>query len=63
MLVEHVRKLHVYVLPPLNIIAIRRVREPGVKSELQMIVRIDEAGHYKKAAQINLAVSGFSGRG
>jgi hypothetical protein len=56
-------KFGVYILPPLNIIPIGRICEPGVKSELQMIVRIDEPRHDKEATQVNLAVSGVKGRG
>ena len=60
---EYIWKLVVYVLPPINIILIGRLREPGVKSEVQMIMRIDEARHDEKSSQVNFAVSRLSGRG
>jgi hypothetical protein len=55
-------KFGMYILPPLNIIPIGWICEPGVKSELQMVVRIDEPRHDTKTAEINLAVSGVGGR-
>ena len=33
----------VYVLPPFDVIPIRRISQPGEEREFQMIVRIDEA--------------------
>ena len=50
MLCNNIRKLLVYVLSPIDIIAIRRIRQPREKSELQMIVRVDKTRHNQEAA-------------
>src|SRR6202035_5310900 len=60
-LCDDLGKFIMYVYTPINVIPIGRIREFGMESKLQMIMRVDETGHDKKLAEINLSAPFHSG--
>jgi hypothetical protein len=51
---DDLRELPMYVFAPLNIVPIGRVAKPWIKSELKMVVCIDETRHHQKVREVNL---------
>jgi hypothetical protein len=43
----------VNVFSPRHIVTVRRIREMRIECELQVIVRIDKARHYKISAEVD----------
>jgi hypothetical protein len=42
-----------YVFPPIDVIAIRRISQSGEKCELQMVMRVDEPWHEEEPTKID----------
>jgi hypothetical protein len=53
MLCKDIGKSIVYILAPLDVIAILWIRKPWEQGELQMIMGVDQAGHNQEFAQID----------
>ena len=63
MFCDEIWEFLMYVFSPIDVIAIRRVGQPWKERELQVIVRVDQAGHEQKPAEVNLRTVGCgSGR-
>jgi hypothetical protein len=54
MLCDNIVQSCVYVLPPLDVILIRRIGEVRKEGVLQMIVGVDEAGHEEETAEVDV---------